>query len=99
MKNKNIKVLRTKVSQKKGWRTVLLNNQEQFMERLNKHEKEMQKQIREEVEKELGDKIHMIESTLKDVMVQRKIFIDKGYITREEIDKKYEELKNRKQAQ
>lgn len=49
--------------------------------------------IEREVEKSLGDKYHMIVSTLNDVMVQRKIFIEKGFITRDEIEKKYEELK------
>ena len=57
--------------------------------------KDMRKQIIEEVQKEIGDKIHMIDSALKDVMVQRKVFEDKGYITKEEINKKYEELKDR----
>ena len=89
------RVPKTKVSQKKGWKTVLLGHQEEFMKRLNKHDREVKKQIIEEVHKEIGDKIHMIESALKDVMVQRKIFVDKGFITREEINKKYEELKNR----
>ena len=52
--------------------------------------------VEKEVEKSLGDKYHMITSTLNDVMVQRKIFIEKGFITREEINKKYEELKSGK---
>jgi len=49
--------------------------------------------VEKEVEKSLGDKYHMIVSTLNDVMVQRRIFIEKGFITRDEINKKYEELK------
>ena len=49
--------------------------------------------VEKEVEKSLGDKYHMIVSTLNDVTVQRRIFIEKGFITRDEINKKYEELK------
>lgn len=56
----------------------------------------MHKLVEEAVERSLGDKYHMIGSTLQDVMVQRKIFMDKGFITRKEINKKYEELKTGK---
>lgn len=86
------------LSKKKLYRTILNNQKDLFKQlfELRKDISKVRKELKEEavkcVEKELGDKIHMIDSTLKDVMVQRKIFIDKGYITREEVNEKYKEL-------
>lgn len=86
----------TKVSQKKSWRKVLLENQEDFLGRLNKHDREMKKEIDKEVARQFGDKIDMIEAIYKRTIVIQNIWFDKGLITREEIGKKYEELKLKK---
>ena len=91
------------IAQSKKYIVIPKKQFKRFLENQTKWSKEtlglrrdMRKLIVEEVARELGDKVHMIESTLKDVMMQRKIFEDKGYITKEEINKKYEELKDRK---
>lgn len=74
---------------------VVVGHLIEFSNKILSIKKDMRKIITEEVMKEIGDKIHMINSALTDVMVQRKIFEDKGYITKEDVKKKYEELKDR----
>lgn len=75
---------------------LMLDLQKENME-LRRMVTQFKQTIRAEVEREFeksaSDKLHMISSTLNDVMVQRRIFIDRGFITREEVNKKYEELK------
>ena len=55
----------------------------------------MRKIIIEEVEKEIGDKIKMIDALYKRTIVIQNIWFKKGLITREEISKEYEEVKKK----
>jgi len=89
------KVPKTKVSTKKAWRKILFDHQLTIMKRIHKNRREMKKEITREVEKQFGDKIEMIEGLYKDVIIQKKIFIEKGFIRQEDINKKYEELKGK----
>lgn len=57
--------------------------------------RDMRKLVVEEVTKQFGDKIDMIEGLYREVIIQKKIFQEKGYISQEEINKKYEELKKK----
>lgn len=67
-----------------------------FNKRVNSIKKDMRKLIIEEVEKEIGDKIDMIEAIYKRTIVIQNIWFDKGFVTREEIAEKYEEIKKKK---
>jgi hypothetical protein len=49
--------------------------------------------VRKEVEKQLGDKLKMIDAALTDTILQKEVLFEKGLISREEINKKYKELK------
>ena len=89
------RIPKTKVSTKKAWRKILLDHQIMIMKRIRKNRQEMRKEIKKEVEKQFGDKIEMIEGLYKDVIIQKKIFIEKGFIRQEDINKKYEELKGK----
>lgn len=80
---------------KKSFKRVVIDNLAETQKRVMSIKKDMRKIIEEEVRKEIGDKIDMINGALTDVIIQKKIFIEKGFITREEIDKKYEELKRK----
>jgi len=51
--------------------------------------------VLEEVTKQLGDKIDILEGLYKEIIIQKKILQEKGYIDQEEINKKYEELKKK----
>ena len=77
-------VLQTLPSLKKSWKKVILENQEHFMERLNKHNREMNEKIEEEVAKRLGDYVHRIESALDGTIAIKEMLIEKGFIRREE---------------
>lgn len=78
---------------KKSFKKSLLEKLMEQQEQIAELRQEMRNLVEEAVEKSLGDKYHMIGSTLQDVIVQKKVFFDKGFITREEINAKYEELK------
>lgn len=83
----------TKVSSKKSFKRALLDQLVEQQKQISELRVEMRKLVEEAVERSLGDKYHMIQSMLNDVIVQKKIFIEKGFITKDEINKKYEELK------
>lgn len=83
---------------------TLYENQEVILEHLielNKQvvstKRNMRKIIIEEVEKEIGDKIKMIEAIYKRTIVIQNIWFKKGLITREEIAEEYEEIKKEKE--
>ena len=57
--------------------------------------RDMRKLVIEEVAKEIGDKIKMIDGALTQTILMLRVFLDKGLITREEIDKKHKELKKK----
>lgn len=95
-KNKKGSVLSTKVSSKKAWRKRLFDHQVTIMKRIHTNKRNMKKEVVKEVEKQFGDKIHMINSALDGVIALRKIFIDKGFITQEEYNKEKAEMRKRK---
>jgi len=83
---------------------ILYENQKIILEHVTEFtrlalsiKRDIRKIIIEEVTKEIGDKINMIEAIYKRTIVIQNIWFDKGIITREEIAKKYEELKNKKE--
>jgi hypothetical protein len=78
-----------------GNQKVLLDNIVGFTELTLSVKRDMKKVIEEEVRKVVGDKIDMMEGILTEIIIQKKILQDKGLITREEINKKYEELKKK----
>lgn len=78
---------------KKSFKRAILDQLVEQQKQIGELRSTIRDLIEKEVEKSMGDKYHMIQSTLNDVIVQRKIFMDKGFITREEINAKYEELK------
>ncbi len=87
---------------KKDILKVLLQNQQTLMEKyielsqeVMKLRNEMREFIEQSVCKSFGDKIQMITDTLKETVLQKEILIEKGYMTREEINKKYEELRSK----
>ena len=82
----------------------LFKNQEIVVEYLiefNKQvisiKKDMREIIAEEVTKQFDDKEIMLEELYKQTLLIQKVLMDKGLITREEINKKYEQLKKRKE--
>ena len=54
---------------------------------------EMRQFVEQEVRKSLGDKIAMIEGSLRESILHKEILIDKGFFTREEVNAKYKELR------
>lgn len=86
----------TKISLKKGWRKVLLENQEEFAKKLNRHKGEMKQEIAKEVERRLDDYVKRVDGALTEVILQKKILFDKGFITPEELTEKYKELMEKK---
>ena len=79
----------------KSFKEAVLDHLEDTQKRVISIKKDMRKLIVEEVRKEIGDKIDMINGALNEVIIQKKILQEKGLITREEINKKYEELKKK----
>ena len=49
--------------------------------------------IRGEVEKQFGEKIEMIDASLKDSILIKEVFYEKGFLTRQEVTAKYGEMK------
>lgn len=93
----------TKFKQKKGWRNEIIQNQiklgfflMEIRKDISKIKKEMRDQIEKEVIKNLDDKVHLINSALNITMIMKEKFIEKGLIKREEINKRYEELRKKK---
>lgn len=75
-------------------RFVLLAEQIQTLrDDLTKTRQEIQTLIEVGVEKSLGDKINMINGALTESILQKEVLIDKGLITRAEINAKYAALK------
>lgn len=73
----------------------ILKNQEELASQISdlraeliKLRMEMRQTIREEVIKEIGDKISMIDATLTETIIHKEILIDKGILTREEVNNK-----------
>jgi len=75
---------------------VLLDNLIGFSELVISIKRDMREQVIEEVEKEIGDKIKMIDGALTQTILMLRVFMDKGLITKDEIEKKHKELKSKK---
>ena len=74
---------------------VFLENQTKWAKSTMGLKRDMRKLVLEEVTKQLGDKIDILEGLYKEIIIQKKILQEKGYIDQEEINKKYEELKKK----
>lgn len=81
---------------KKPFKQFVLEHLMEQQKQINEIQRTIQELVEKEVATSLGDKIHLMNSTLTDIMVQRRIFIDKGFITREDIKDEYERLKQEK---
>jgi regulator of replication initiation timing len=57
--------------------------------------KDMRKMIDDAVNKEIGEKIDMINAALNETILHKEILIEKGLFTRQEINDKYTELKEK----
>ena len=62
---------------------------------LNQIKNEMRANIESQIIKEIGDKIDLINQTLTETIVQKEILIENGLMTRDEINSKYAELRQR----
>lgn len=77
---------------------MVLELQKQLFEmrqELGAFRRDMHADITKEVIREFGQRQEMIDGILTDIVVQKECFYDKGYITRDEINKKYQELKDK----
>jgi len=81
---------------------AILTNQQIFMENLgalqnqvNKLRSEIHELIRDEVVKEIGDKINLIDAALTETIIHKEVLIEKGLLTREEVN---EALRKRQQC-
>jgi len=54
---------------------------------------EMYELVKKQVDKIFADRIDMIEGSLRESIIHKEILIDKGFITRQEVNDKYDELK------
>lgn len=88
---------------KKDILNVLLRNQQTLLERcvdLSREviglRNEMREFIEQSVGKSFGDKIDMIDASLRESILHKELFIEKGFITRDEINQKWEELREGK---
>ena len=86
----------TKISQKKGWRKIILENQKEFMERLNNYKRDMREEIEKQMEERHGDFIHQIQSALDGVIAMKEMFIAKGLFTREEYNAQKAKMREKK---
>jgi hypothetical protein len=74
---------------------IIMDQNVKLMQEVHSLRKEMADLVRKEVDKALGEKVAMIDGSLQEVIVQKKIFIEKGFITRQELNEKYKELKEK----
>ena len=84
---------------KKSFKAMVIEHMAETQKQVLSIKKDMRKQIEEEVRKEIGDKIDMIEAIYKRTITMQNIWFDKGLITREEISRKYEEIKKKKEEE
>jgi len=49
--------------------------------------------IRKQVDKIFADRVVMIEGSLRESIIHKEILIEKGFLTRQEVNDKYDELK------
>ena len=60
---------------------------------------EMRAMVDEAVQKNIGDKIAMIDGALTESILQKEVLIDKGVMTRDEINEKYRDLQAKGKAE
>ena len=80
---------------KKSFKAAVIEHLAETQKQVISIKRDMRKEIIEEVEKEIGDKIKMIDALYHRTIVIQNIWFKKGLITREEISKEYEELKKK----
>ena len=80
---------------KKSFKKAVVEHLEETQELVLSIKKDMNKEIEKQLNRRLGDHIKQVEGALTEVILQKKILFDKGLITREELTKKYEELKKK----
>jgi DNA-binding protein H-NS len=84
---------RTKFSPTKSKYSILVEQISRAQEEVIKLRQEMKSLIEAEVQKSLGDKISMIDGALTETILQKEVLIERGLMTREEINAKYASLK------
>jgi hypothetical protein len=88
-------VPRTKVLAKKSRYALLVQQMIELKETMTTIRREMRDLVTAEVQKNIGDKIAMIDGALTETILQKEVLIEKGLMTREEINVKYKELRER----
>jgi hypothetical protein len=88
-------VPRTKVGSKKSKYSMLLEQFEELQHEVRELRQGLGPIIEREVERNLGDKIAMIDGALTETILQKEVLIDLGIVTRDQINAKYEELRAR----
>jgi len=81
---------------KKSFKKALLDGFADTQKEVISIKRDMNEEIEKRINERLGDHIKRLEGLYADVMLQKKIFFDKGLISREELSQKYKELKKKK---
>jgi len=71
----------------------VMDQNSQLLREILSLKKEMHELVRAEVVKAFGDREAMIEGALRESILHKKILMEKGFFTREELEAKYKELK------
>jgi predicted transcriptional regulator len=77
----------------KRFQRAILENQAELQKEILKLRGEITELVERKVTEALGDKIHIIKSTLNEAIIHKELLIEMGVITREQVNKKYDELK------
>lgn len=82
---------------KKSFKKVVLDHVANTQEQVLSIKKNIRKEVEEAVEKEIGDKIHMINSALDGVIALKEMFIEKGFISREEFNQQMAKMRKKEE--
>jgi len=81
---------------KKSFKRAVIKHMTETQKQVISIKREMNEEIEKRINERFGDHIKRLEGLYADVMLQKKILFEKGLITKEELTKKYEELKKKK---
>jgi len=96
MVKNNITIPKTKYINTRQLVKILLKNQMELDSRLNELRRDLVKLVDEKVEKNFGDKLHMIESAIDESIIHKEILISKGILTRKEVNQEYKKLREKR---
>lgn len=72
---------------KKSFKNTVIDHIKDTQKEVIAIKKDMNEEIEKEVTERLGDYVHRIESALNGVIALKEMFIEKGFISREEFNK------------